>query len=45
MDNLRIAVLRGGPSDEYSVSMKTGTAVIDSLKRKGVSVRDITVSQ
>lgn len=45
MDNLRIAVLRGGPSDEYSVSMKTGTAVIDSLKRKGVSVRDITVSR
>ena len=45
MDNLRIAVLRGGPSDEYSVSMKTGIAVIDSLKKQGASVRDITVSR
>ena len=45
MDNLRIAVLRGGPSDEYSVSMKTGTAVIDSLNRRGAFIRDIVVSR
>ncbi len=45
MDNLRIAVLRGGPSDEYAVSMKTGTAVIDSLRRQNASIRDIVVSR
>lgn len=45
MDNLRVAVLRGGPSDEYTVSMRTGAAVIDSLRRKGAAIRDIVVSK
>lgn len=31
MDKVRVAVLRGGPSEEYDVSLKTGAAVLDSL--------------
>jgi len=31
MSNLTIAVLRGGPSSEYEVSLKSGAAVIDAL--------------
>jgi len=45
MHHLQIAVLRGGPSEEYQVSMKTGAAVIASLERKGYKVKDITISK
>ncbi len=31
MNNLTIAVLRGGPSSEYEVSLKSGAAVINAL--------------
>jgi D-alanine--D-alanine ligase len=31
MGRLRVGVLRGGPSDEYEVSLKTGRAVLDAL--------------
>ena len=36
----RVAVLRGGPSSEYEVSLKTGEAVLKSLPQKyeGVDV-------
>ncbi len=33
--NLRIAVLRGGPSSEYEVSLKTGAAIINALADDG----------
>jgi D-alanine-D-alanine ligase-like ATP-grasp enzyme len=45
MENFRIAVLRGGPSDEYSVSMRTGKAVIDALSRHNLFVKDVVVSR
>jgi D-alanine-D-alanine ligase len=45
MKNLRVAVLRGGPSDEYDVSMMTGEQVIASLTRQGVSVVDIIITK
>ena len=45
MKNKRVAVLRGGPSEEYDVSMKTGEQVIASLGRQGVEVVDITVNK
>lgn len=45
MKNKRVAVLRGGPSEEYDVSMKTGEQVIASLRRLGVEVVDITVNK
>lgn len=45
MKNKRVAVLRGGPSEEYDVSMKTGEQVIASLRRLGVEVVDVTVNK
>ncbi len=41
----RVAVVRGGPSSEYEVSMSTGTGVIDALRKLGYTVSDITVSK
>lgn len=45
MNYKRIAVLRGGPSQEYDVSMKTGRAVIDALKALGYPLKDITITR
>ncbi len=41
----RIAVLRGGPSDEFPVSLKTGEAVLKSLKNQGFSTKNIVISR
>jgi D-alanine-D-alanine ligase len=41
----RVAVVRGGPSSEYEVSMSTGAGVIDALKKLGHTVSDITISK
>lgn len=40
-----MAVLRGGPSEEYDVSLKTGRGVLDSLSRRGLSTIDILVNK
>ncbi len=40
----RVAVLRGGPSSEYEVSMQTGMGVINALRTLGYHVIDIPVS-
>lgn len=45
MRTTRVAVLRGGPSEEYDVSMKTGRAVIDALGRLRYPVKDVTISR
>lgn len=45
MKHLRVAVLRGGPSDEYDISMMTGAEVIASLKRQGIDVVDVVISR
>ena len=45
MKNLRVAVLRGGPSDEYDVSLMTGQQVIAALERMGVTVVDVIISR
>lgn len=45
MKHLQVAVLRGGPSEEHLVSMKSGSAVINSLIRKGFNVKDVTISK
>lgn len=34
MNKIRIGVLRGGPSSEYEVSLKTGTSVLKNLPEK-----------
>ena len=41
----RVAVLRGGPSTEYDVSMQTGSGVIDALTAEGYDVKDIIISR
>ncbi len=40
-----IAVLRGGPSTEYDVSMQTGAGVISALRELGYNVKDIMISR
>lgn len=45
MKHLRVAVLRGGPSDEYDVSMMTGAEVIAALMRQGIDVVDVVISR
>jgi D-alanine-D-alanine ligase len=45
MKNLRVAVLRGGPSEEYDVSLMTGRGVLDSLQRRGTSILDVLVNK
>jgi D-alanine-D-alanine ligase len=40
----RIAILRGGPSSEYDVSLKTGKSVLDSL-RDDHHVLDIVIDK
>lgn len=45
MKSKRIAVLRGGPSAEYDVSMVTGAGVLAALRELGYVTKDITVSK
>ena len=33
MDKITVGVLRGGPSSEYDVSLKTGAAVLKHLPK------------
>lgn len=41
----RVAVLRGGPSDEYEVSMNTGKTVLNALKQLDYVVKDIVITR
>ncbi len=45
MSNLRVGVLRGGPSSEYEVSLKTGASVLSSLPKNIYEPRDIFISR
>jgi D-alanine-D-alanine ligase len=45
MSYQHIAVLRGGPSDEYQVSMNTGYHVLTTLNRLGYKAKDITITR
>ena len=40
-----VAVLRGGPSREYDVSLKTGAAVLDALDKEKYEPRDIFIAR
>lgn len=40
-----VAVLRGGPSAEYDVSVKTGSGVLSALRSLNYPVTDIVISQ
>lgn len=41
----RVAVLRGGPSSEYDVSMNTGAGVLTALRTLGYHTSDIIISK
>lgn len=41
----RVAVLRGGPSEEYDVSMRSGCAVLNALKKLEYNSRDIVITK
>ncbi len=38
-------MLRGGPSEEYAVSMETGKGVLDALKQLGYNRKDIVITR
>ena len=44
-NQIRVGVLRGGPSSEYDVSLKTGAAVATALGERGYDVRDIFIDR
>ncbi len=41
----RVAVLRGGPSSEYDVSLKSGAAVLSALQKLNYPHKDITITK
>jgi len=41
----RVAVLRGGPSSEYDVSMQTGAGILSALRDLSVVAKDIIISR
>jgi D-alanine-D-alanine ligase len=45
MTKTRIGVVRGGPSNEYEVSLRTGAAVINSLDKEKYEPLDIIISK
>ncbi len=45
MNRTRVAVLRGGPSSEYDVSMRTGLNVIGGLDDQKYATKDIVISK
>jgi len=45
MSKLRVGVLRGGPSSEYEVSLKTGASVLKNLSRQQFEPKDIFISR
>ena len=45
MNKLRVGVLRGGPSSEYDVSLKTGSAVLRNLDTEKYFPIDILIDQ
>ena len=45
MAQTRVAVLRGGPSEEYEVSMQTGASVLAALDNDEFEPRDVVVTK
>lgn len=41
----RVAVLRGGPSEEYEASMHTGRAVLDALESLRIPCKDLVITK
>lgn len=45
MTKLRVGVLRGGPSSEYDVSLKTGAALLKALPEERYDAHDILIDR
>jgi D-alanine-D-alanine ligase len=45
MQKTKVGVLRGGPSSEYDVSLKTGGSVLKNLPEEKYDIRDIFISK
>ncbi len=45
MSKIRVAVLRGGPSSEYEVSLKTGDSVLKNLSPEKYLAQDILIDK
>lgn len=45
MTKTRVAILRGGISDEYDVSLKSGAAVLDNIDREKFEAIDVIISR
>jgi len=45
LNKIRVGVMRGGPSSEYEVSLKTGEAVLNHFSREKYEVIDIFISE
>lgn len=41
----RVAVIRGGPSTEYAVSLRSGAAMLEALRGLGYSVKDVIITK
>lgn len=45
MHKIRVGVLRGGPSNEYEVSLKTGATILNNLPQEKYSAREIFIDK
>lgn len=45
MHKIRVGVIRGGPSNEYEVSLKTGATVLNNLPKEKYLARDIFIDK
>lgn len=45
MQKTRVAVLRGGPSEEFDVSLKTGASVINAINADRFDVLDVVITK
>lgn len=45
MSDVRVAVLRGGPSDEYRVSLQSGQSVLDALNTNRYRPIDVVITR
>lgn len=45
MHRIKVGVLRGGPSNEYDVSLKTGASVLAGLSPEKFNVKDILIDK
>ncbi len=41
----RIAVIRGGPSNEYAISMRTGGAILDAIRTLDLPYKDVVITK